>query len=95
MVTKALSPQKLDRYQNQDRILWSTGRFNSSGKFKCEDVQMILPFYHDPAIAPADLTSLWSRDHQESGARLWNLWNHATSTYSTWPQTSGRSLIHN
>ena len=43
---------KLGNFQNQDGILWSTGRFDSSTKFKCEDVEMDLPFYDDSEIAP-------------------------------------------
>ena len=37
---------------HKDGILLSTGRFDSSAKFKCEDVEMDLPFYDDSRIAP-------------------------------------------
>ena len=45
-------PQKLEKYPEQEGILWSTGRFDSSSKFKSEDVEMTLPFYDDSMIAP-------------------------------------------
>lgn len=45
-------PTKLENFQDQDGILWSTGRFDSSARFKCEDVNMNLPFYDDSEIAP-------------------------------------------
>ena len=35
---------KLGNFQDQDGILWSKGRLDSSAKFKCEDVEMDLPF---------------------------------------------------
>ena len=38
-------------FQNQDGIYWSTGRFASSARFKCEDVDMDLTFYYDSQIA--------------------------------------------
>ena len=43
---------KLENFQDQDWILWSTGRFDSSTRFKCEDAEMDLPFYDDSEIAP-------------------------------------------
>ena len=43
---------KLGNFQNQDGIYWSTGQFDSSARFKCEDVEMDLPFYDDSQIAP-------------------------------------------
>lgn len=52
MVLQVLSPMKMARYQYHDGILWSTGRFDSSAKFKFEDVEMDLPFYDDSRIAP-------------------------------------------
>ena len=52
MVTKTLSPQHLERFQKQDGIWWSTGRFDSSAKFKCEDVEIDVPFYDDNLISP-------------------------------------------
>ena len=42
LVTRALPPQKLERFQKADGIWWSTGRFDSYSKFKCEDVEMDL-----------------------------------------------------
>ena len=38
IITKVLSPQHLERFQRQDRI-W----FDSSTRFKCEDVEWICP----------------------------------------------------
>ena len=47
-----LPPSKLGIFQNQDGIYWSKGRFDSSARFKCEDVDMDLPFYDNSQIAP-------------------------------------------
>ena len=43
---------KVENFQDQDGIYWNTGRFDSSARFKCEDVEMSLPFYDDSQIAP-------------------------------------------
>ena len=43
LVGQELPPMKLARFQDRDGILWCTGRFHSSSKFKCEDVEMDLP----------------------------------------------------
>ena len=39
-IRSELPPMKLDQFQDQSGILWSTGRFDSSTKFKCEDMEM-------------------------------------------------------
>ena len=51
IITKVLSPQHLERFQKQDGIWWSTGKFDSSTRFKCEDVEGDLPFYDDNIIS--------------------------------------------
>ena len=51
-IRNKLPPSKLGNFQNQDGIYWSTGRFYSSARFKCEDVDMNLPFYDYSQIAP-------------------------------------------
>ena len=51
-IRNELPPSKVENFQNQDRIYWSTGRFDSSARFKCEDVEISLPFYDDSQIAP-------------------------------------------
>ena len=52
ILTKALSPQHLERFRKQDGIWWSTGKFDSSTRFKCEDVEIDLPFFDDNFISP-------------------------------------------
>lgn len=52
LVTKALPPQKLERYESVDGIWWSIGRFCRSSRFKFEDIEMNLPFFDDAEIAP-------------------------------------------
>ena len=47
-----LPPSKLGIFQNQDGIYWSTGRFDSSVRFKCEGVNMDLPFHDNSQTAP-------------------------------------------
>ena len=44
-------PGKIANFRYYDGILWSTGRFDSLAKFKCEDVEMDLPFYDNLSIA--------------------------------------------
>ena len=52
IISKSLPSQQLERFRKQDGIWWSTGKFDSSTRFKCEDVEMDLPFFDDNAISP-------------------------------------------
>ena len=52
IITKTLSPQHLKRFQKQDGIWWSAGKFDSSTKFKCEDLEVDVSFYDDNVISP-------------------------------------------
>ena len=35
-----------------EEIVWSTERFDSSSKFKCEDTELDLPFFDNSEISP-------------------------------------------
>ena len=46
LISKTLPPQQLERFFcKQDGIWWSTGKFDSSTRFKFEDVELDLPFF--------------------------------------------------
>ena len=44
-ISKVLPSQQLERFRKQDGIWWSTGKFDSSTRFKFEDVELDLPFF--------------------------------------------------
>ena len=50
-IQKKLPPAKISNFKYHEGILWSTGRFDSLARFKCEDVELDLPFYNNSSIA--------------------------------------------
>ena len=52
VLSSILSNQQMERFQRQNGVWWSTGRFDSSTRFKFEDVEFDLPFYDDELISP-------------------------------------------
>ena len=50
-VIQEFPPAKISNFKHHDDIMWSTGRFDSLARFKCEDEEMDLPFYDNSSIA--------------------------------------------
>ena len=52
VIKEECPPTKISNFKYHNNILWSTGRFDSHSKCKCEDLEIELPFFDNSTIAP-------------------------------------------